>query len=181
MKKNSKKLKLFEKIRLLVLDVDGVLTKGEIIYDDKGNEQKIFNVRDGLGVLLLNITGIKTILLTAKNGEVVKKRAVDMRVSEVVGGILPKEKMLDVIREKYKVGAENVCFVGDDLIDIGMIRKVGLGVAVNDAAIEVKKAADYITVKNGGEGAVREVVDLIIKAQKLEKKIFSWLQNPKLD
>ena len=94
MAKNVKSL--FKNVKLLILDVDGVLTKGEIIYDDKGNELKIFNVKDGLGVFLLSRVGIKTILLTARGGKVVQKRARDMRVVEVIGGILPKEKMLPV-------------------------------------------------------------------------------------
>jgi 3-deoxy-D-manno-octulosonate 8-phosphate phosphatase (KDO 8-P phosphatase) len=172
---------LFKKVKLLVLDVDGVLTKGEIIYDDAGHELKIFNVKDGLGVFLLNIVGIKTILLTAKDGKVVKKRAQDMMVAEVIGGVLPKEKMLATITRKYKVKKEEICFIGDDLIDIGMIKQVGVGVAVRDAASAVKRAADYITTNNGGEGAVREVIDLIIKAQQLEKKLLDWLANPALD
>lgn len=178
MSKNKKTL--FKKVKLLVLDVDGVLTKGEIIYDDKGRELKIFNVRDGLGVFLLNIVGIKTVLLTAKGGEVVKKRAKDMRIAEVIGGVLPKEKMLGAITKKYKVREEDICFIGDDLIDIGIIKRVGVGVAVNDAAPAVKRSADYVAVNKGGQGAVREVVDLIIKARGLEKKMYSWLANPRL-
>ncbi|MDP2923224.1 MAG: HAD hydrolase family protein [Candidatus Omnitrophota bacterium] len=174
----EKNKKLFKKVRLLVLDVDGVLTKGEIIYDDKGRELKIFNVKDGLGIFLLGKTGIKTIFLTAKDGKVIRRRAQDMGVIEVIGGILPKENVLDKLMKKYNVNKDEICFMGDDLIDIGFMEKVGIAVAVNDALKIVKKAADYITTKNGGEGAVREVVDLIIEAQNLEKKIYHFLKNP---
>lgn len=169
---------LFRKVKLLVLDVDGVLTKGEIIYDDKGRELKIFNVKDGLGIFLLGKTGIKTIFLTAKDGKVIRRRAQDMGVIEVIGGILPKENVLGKLMKKYNVNKDEICFMGDDLIDIGFMEKVGIAVAVNDAPKIVKKAADYITTKNGGEGAVREVVDLIIEAQNLEKKICHFLRNP---
>ena len=117
--------KLFSKVKLLVLDVDGVLTRGEIIYDNKGGELKIFNVKDGLGIFLLGKAGIKTVLLTAKDGSVVRRRAKDMGVAEVIGGMLPKEKMLGVLSKKYKVNNEEMCFIGDDLIDLGVIRDVG--------------------------------------------------------
>jgi 3-deoxy-D-manno-octulosonate 8-phosphate phosphatase (KDO 8-P phosphatase) len=170
---------LLKKVKLLVLDVDGVLTKGEIIYDDKGRELKIFNVKDGLGIYLLRRVGIKTIFLSARNSPVLKRRAKDMRVEEIIGGILPKENMISSIRKKYKVKDAEICFIGDDLIDLGMIERVGAGIAVCDAPSVVKKSASYITKKNGGEGAVREVVDLIIAAKGLEKKIYKILKNPK--
>ncbi len=169
---------LFKRIRLLILDVDGVLTGGEIIYDDKGRELKVFNVKDGLGVFLLERAGIKTILLSAKNSPVLRKRAQDMRVAEVIGGFLPKEKALEQIKKKYKVKEEEICFIGDDLIDLELMKRVGLGIAVADAPQVVKKAARYITGRKGGDAAVREVVDLIFKYKKLEKLIPDFLKNP---
>ena len=159
--------KKFEKIKLLILDVDGVLTRGEIIYDNEGRELKAFNVKDGLGIFLLGTLGIPTILLTARASSVVERRARDMRVAEVIGGILPKVKVLDRIKKKYRVKEDQLCFVGDDLIDIGVMKKVGLPIAVGDAPLEVKKSAVYITKNHGGQGAVREVVELILKARKL--------------
>lgn len=171
--------RLLNKVKLLVLDVDGVLTGGEIIYNDQGRETKIFNVKDGLGVFLLGKMGIKTIFLSARNSKVLRSRAKDMRVAEIIGGILPKEKVLPGIIRKYNVKLKEICFIGDDLIDLGVIKRVGLGIAVNDASLAVKKAADYVTVKRGGQGAVREVIDLIIKYQKLDKKIYKFIKNPK--
>ena len=170
--------KLFKNVKLLILDVDGVLTKGEIIYDSQGAELKIFNVKDGLGVFLLSKVGIKTIFLSANNSSILKRRAKDMKVVEVIGGILPKESVLGKIKKKYKVKESEICFVGDDLIDLGLIEKVGVSVAVSDASLAVKKAAKYVTRKKGGEGAVREVVDLIFKSQNLEKKIYKIVKNP---
>ena len=177
MKKDAKKL--FKKVKLLILDVDGVLTKGEIIYDDQGRELKMFNVKDGLGIYLLNRVGIKTILLSARDGSVIRKRAKDMRVAEVIGGALPKEKNLERIKKAYKVKETEICFVGDDHIDLEVIKKVGIGVAVKDAPQSVRKAAQYVTTKRGGEGAVREVADLIISAQGLSKEVNQVLKRPR--
>jgi len=174
--KNTKTL--FKNVKLLILDVDGVLTKGEIIYDSQDRELKIFNVKDGLGVFLLGKLGIKTIFLSARNSPMLKRRAKDMKVVEVIGGILPKESVLGRIKKKYKVKDSEICFVGDDWIDLGLIEKVGASVAVPDAPLAVKKAAKYVTKRKGGEGAVREVVDLILKSQNLEKKIYEIVKNP---
>ena len=170
---------LFRKVKLLILDVDGVLTRGEIIYDDKGRELKIFNVKDGLGIFLLGKVGIKTIFLTAKDSLVVRRRAKDMRVQEVIGGILPKESVLEDIKTRYAVRAQEICFIGDDLIDLGLMERVGLGVAVNDAPLVVKKAAVFVTKARGGEGAVREIVDLILASQHLNEKVYRWIRNPR--
>lgn len=169
---------LLKRIKLLILDVDGVLTGGEIIYDSTGRDLKIFNVKDGLGVFLLSKVGIKTILLSAKNSPVLKRRAQDMNVAEVIGGILPKEKVLGEIMIKYNVKEEEICFVGDDWIDLGMMEKVGVAIAVPSAPLEVKRAAKYITKKSGGAGAVREITDLIFKAKNLEKEIYKFVKNP---
>lgn len=174
----SKNIKiLFKKVKLVALDVDGVLTKGEIIYDYRGQDYKVFNVKDGLGIFLLNQLGVRSIILTAKGSPALNRRAKDMRVEEVIGGILPKEKALGYIKQKYKVKEEDICFIGDDLIDLELIKRVGVGVAVADAAAPLKKSAKYITRLNGGEGAVREVVDLIIKAKRLEKRLYKFLKT----
>lgn len=178
-KTNNKKVDLFKKVKFLILDVDGVLTKGEIIYDDKGRELKIFNVKDGLGIFLLDKVGIKTVFLTAKSSAVVRRRAQDMHVSEVIGGVLPKESVLSKISSKYKVNPENICFMGDDLIDIGLMERVGIAVTVSDAPQMVKKYASYITAKEGGQGAVREVVELIFKAQRLEERVIEIVKSPR--
>jgi len=169
----------FKKIKLLILDVDGVLTKGEIVYDDKGRELKFFNVKDGFGVFILSKVGVKTVLLSARNSSILRKRAKDMRVVKVIGGMLPKENELAGIKREYNVKNSEICFIGDDLIDLGLIKVVGLGVAVSDAVSGIKGAADYITKKRGGEGAVREVVDLIIESKGLNKSVANWLKKPK--
>jgi 3-deoxy-D-manno-octulosonate 8-phosphate phosphatase (KDO 8-P phosphatase) len=154
-----------KKIKLLLLDVDGVLTDGCIIYDSRGGDMKFFDVHDGLGVSLLKKAGIPTILITAKGSRAIRPRARDMRVEEVFENISPKTQVLEKILKKYKVKASEICFVGDDLVDLCLMKKVGFPVAVFNAALEIKQVASYITLREGGRGAVREVSELILKAQ----------------
>ena len=154
-----------KKVKLLLLDVDGVLTDGRIIYDSRGGDMKFFDVHDGLGVYLLKKAGIATILITAKGSRAIRPRARDMRVEEVFENISPKTQALEKILKKYKVEAAEICFVGDDLVDLCLMKKVGFPVAVFNAAPEIKQVASYITLREGGRGAVREVTELILKAQ----------------
>jgi len=153
------------KIKVLLLDVDGVLTDGRIIYDSKGRDSKFFDVHDGLGVYILNKSGVKTIIVTAKGSGTLKPRAKDMRITEVFADISPKSAILEKIVKKYGVTPEEVCFVADDLVDLGLMKIVGLPIAVFNAAPEIKQAASYITIRHGGRGAVREVAELILKSQ----------------
>lgn len=154
-----------KKIKVLLLDVDGVLTDGRIIYDSSGRDTKFFDVHDGLGVYALKKAGIKTILITAKGSWAISPRARDMQVDAVLENISPKTAVLQKILKKYKVSTEEVCFVADDLVDLCLMKRVGLPIAVCNAAPEIKQAASYITLKHGGRGAVREVTELILKAQ----------------
>jgi len=154
-----------KKVKLLLLDVDGVLTDGHIIYDSRGRDSKFFDVHDGLGVYLLKKAGIPTILITAKGSRAIRPRARDMRVEEVYADISPKSAVLAKILKKYGLSSDEVCFVGDDLVDLCMMKRVGFPVAVFNAAPEIKQAASYITLRQGGRGAVREVAELILKAQ----------------
>ncbi len=154
-----------KKIKLLLLDVDGVLTDGRIIYDSAGRDSKFFDVHDGLGVYVLHKSGIKTVLITAKSSKTISPRAKDMRVAEVFADIFPKTAVLEKILRKYSVTSDEVCFVGDDLVDLSLMRKVGLPVAVANGACEIKEAASFVTSRSGGRGAVREVAELILKSQ----------------
>jgi len=154
-----------EKIKLLLLDVDGVLTDGRIIYDSRGRDSKFFDVHDGLGVYVLQRCGIKTILITAKSSKTIGPRAKDMRVAEVFADIFPKTAVLDKILRKYNVSPDEICFVGDDLVDLSLMKKVGMPVAVANASSEIKEAALFVTRCSGGRGAVREVAELILKSQ----------------
>lgn len=157
--------KRFRKVKLLILDVDGVLTDGRIIYDSKGRDSKFFDVHDGLGVFCLHKSGIKTVIITAKSSKTIAPRAKDMHVAEVFADIFPKTAVLDKIIKKYRLSADEICFVGDDLVDLSLMRKIGLPVAVANASDDVKKVALYVTNCQGGRGAVREVAELILKSQ----------------
>jgi 3-deoxy-D-manno-octulosonate 8-phosphate phosphatase (KDO 8-P phosphatase) len=148
-----------------LLDVDGVLTDGRIVYDSRGRDMKFFDVHDGLGVYLLKKSGIPTILVTAKGSRAIRPRARDMRVEAVFADISPKSIVLDRILKKYKVEASEVCFVGDDLVDLCLMKRVGFPVAVFNACPDIKQAAAYVTLREGGRGAVREVAELILKAK----------------
>lgn len=161
-----------KKVKLLILDVDGVLTDGRIIYDNFGDEFKFFNVNDGLGIYLLGGAGIKTIIITAKKTRAVIKRAKDMRVAAVYSNHFKLEIYRKVLK-KFRVKDEEVCFVGDDLLDLPLIKRAGLAVSPPNAVEEVKKSSHYITQKYGGKGAVREVVEIILKSQGLWEKAIS--------
>lgn len=153
------------RIRLLLLDVDGVLTDGRIIYDSAGRDMKLFDVHDGLGVYLLKKAGIPTIMITAKGSKAIKPRARDMQVEAVFENISPKSSVLDGILKKYRVSQDQVCFMGDDLVDLCLMKRVGFAVAVFNACPEIKRASHYVTLRQGGRGAVREVAELILKTQ----------------
>jgi len=174
----SKKLRdKFKKIKLLLLDVDGVLTDGRIIYDSDGRDAKCFDVHDGLGVALLARMGIKTILVTAKGSGCLAHRAKDMRAEAVyrmdrnnIAGHAAKTEAYAKILKKYGLRHENICFVGDDLVDLCVLNACGLPVATRNAVAEVRRAAVYITRRAGGRGAVREIAELILKSQGLWRK-----------
>lgn len=162
---NERQIQMIRKIKVLILDVDGVMTDGRIIIDDLGNETKHFNVRDGHGIKLLMRYGIDIVFLTGRTSKVVEHRARDLGVKDCYQGSLNKLKTLKEILKKKRVDENCVAYVGDDLIDIPVLMRVGFSVAVADACDEVRNAAQYITVNRGGRGAVREVCEVILKNQ----------------
>jgi len=166
---------LAKKIKLLILDVDGVLTDGRIIYDNFGDEIKCFNVYDGFGMSLLYRAGIKSIIITARKTNIVKRRARDMHIVKVYSNY-DKLKIYKKILEKSALKDEEVCFIGDDLIDLPIMKRAGFKVAPSNAIDEIKALAHYITKKEGGKGAVREVVEIILKSQNLWDGLVSKYQ-----
>ena len=154
-----------KKVKLLILDIDGVMTDGRIIYGIYGDELKFFDVQDGFGITLLNWPGIKSVIITAKKSRIVKLRARDLKVARAYQGFVDKLKAFNKILRQFKVEPEEICFIGDDLIDLPILKRVGFAIAVPNAVGEVKESAHYITQKMGGRGAVREVCDLILKSQ----------------
>ncbi len=154
-----------KKIKLLVMDVDGVLTDGKIVVDAQGKELKFFDVQDGFGLVLLRRAGIKTAILSARSSPAVTARAEDLKIDKICQDAYPKSDVYACLARELNFTDEEVCFVGDDLPDLAVLKRVGLAVAVPNAVAEVKKAAHYITTCRGGAGALREVVELILKAQ----------------
>ena len=153
------------KIRLLLLDVDGVLTDGRIIIDDRGVESKNFHVRDGQGISLLKRSGIEVGFITGRSSKAVRYRAIELRVTLLFQGVQDKLRVYERIKKQSRLTDEQIAYVGDDLIDIPVMRQAGLAVMVGDGSTEFKMHADYVTVAKGGMGAVREVAELILKAQ----------------
>lgn len=154
-----------KKIKLVIFDIDGVMTDGRIIYSIYGDELKFFDVQDGFGITLLRRGGIKSAIITAKKTRIVKMRGRDLRVDRVYQGHRDKLAAFKHCLKKFRITAEEVCFIGDDLIDLSVLKRVGFSVAVPNAMDEVKQEAHHVTAKMGGRGAVREVCDLILKAQ----------------
>lgn len=158
---NREKLKHIE---LLLLDVDGVLTNGQIVYGDSGMETKAFNVRDGQGIRLLANAGIKVGIVTGRSSEALDRRCRELGIEPVCDGVRDKAAVLEDIVGKTKTAVKKIAFVGDDLPDLKLMAKVGLSIAVADAHDELLKSADIVTRKKGGCGAVREVCEMILKA-----------------
>ncbi len=163
--------KRIQKIKFLALDADGVLTDGRIIYDSRGREIKNFDVRDGFALVLFQELGFQTAILTARFSKVLSLRARDLKVNKLYQNAYPKDEAYQKLLKDFHLKSEEVCFVGDDLPDLPVLRRVGFAVAVADAVPEVKKAAHYVTQKRGGKGAVREVVELILKTKRMWRSL----------
>lgn len=158
-------IKKAKKIKLLVMDVDGVLTDGRIIYANSGDELKFFDVMDGMGLSLFARAGLKTAILTAKKSRIALKRSKDMHIDKTYQNAFKKGDVFEKILLDFKVSREETCFIGDDLVDVPVLKKAGFAVVVPDACPEAKNIAHYVAKKRGGRGAVREVVEIILKAQ----------------
>lgn len=166
---NQNIIEAAKKIRLLAMDVDGVLTDGSVTYDENGVEYKTFNVKDGHGIVRLNKSGFITAIITARKNGTVQHRAENLNITEIYQGQKYKLPALEEIMAKYNFSFENVCYVGDDIPDICILEKVGLACCPNDAVKEVKAVCNFESSINGGRGAVREICDFILEAQGIEK------------
>ena len=170
---NPKKQADIEKlkhIRLLLLDVDGVMTDGRIIYDDRGAEIKEFHVKDGLGIRMLMLAGVRVGIVTGRSSPALRHRCSNLGIDIVFDGVRNKAVVLDDIIRSQALTPDQIAFVGDDLPDLPLMRRVGLCIAVGDAHPSVADEAHMVTTTNGGNGAVREVCDAILKAQGLWEK-----------
>lgn len=154
-------------IKLLLMDVDGVMTDGGITIDNNGVEAKTFHVRDGHGIKLLQRAGVKVGIITGRESEVVKHRAAELGIEILYQGMKVKMDAYRQILADEGLKDDEVAYIGDDVVDLPVLNQVGFSVAVADASEFLKPYVDYVTVLNGGRGAVREVTELILKGQEL--------------
>lgn len=160
------------RVKAVVFDVDGVLTRGDITMGP-GGEWKTFNVLDGHGFVLARHGGLKTGMLSARTAEVVERRAAELKVDALCQGCLDKASGLRELAVRLGVELKEICFVGDDLVDLPALRLAGWSVAVANAVPEVRKAADAVTRRKGGEGAAREVIERLLKANGVWHKVLA--------
>ncbi len=154
-------------IKLLLLDVDGVLTDGGIVYNDNGTETKVFDVKDGLGIKLLMAAGIQLGIITGRRSNALFNRCKDLGINLIYDGVANKAEALDRILERTGFPAEEVACIGDDLPDLALMKHAGLSIAVADAHATLRERADMTTSAKGGHGAVRETCEAILKAKGL--------------
>jgi len=159
--------KIGDRIRLLILDVDGVLTDGGITIDDEGHESKTFHVRDGHGIKMVRRAGVHVAIITGRMSKVVDIRAKELGIREVYQRCHIKSVAYEHILEKLDISEDEVAYIGDDIVDIPLFRRVGLSIAVADASPEARTDAMMVTKNRGGRGAVREVTDFLLRSKGL--------------
>lgn len=159
------------KIKIVLTDVDSVLTDGGMYYSAKGDVMKKFFVRDGMGVTLLRKNGIPTIIITKEKNMIIRQWAKKMKVKKLYEGVIKKESVLKEIYNIFEISTNNVAYIGDDINDIELLKRVGLSVVPNDGIVEAKKICNYVCKNKAGNGAFRELVDLILLTQKVKHKI----------
>ncbi|MDR2161855.1 MAG: HAD hydrolase family protein [Desulfovibrio sp.] len=164
-------------IRLLVLDVDGVLTDGGLYYDLQNQVMKRFDVQDGLGIKIAQQTGIAVAVITGLISPAVEARVRDLGIADYYAGYQDKRKCLEEIRQRHSLEWKNIAYLGDDWVDLSVMGMVGLPLAVANAQPEVKRVAGYVTLARGGQGAVREVIRHLLMAQgKYDAVLSAWSQ-----
>ena len=163
-KPSSAFLRRLRRVKLLLCDVDGVLTDGTVLLGD-GKEYKAFNIQDGLGMILLMRHGIKVGWISNRPSAVTEQRASELHITHLVQGKMNKVEAVEAILQQEKLAWEDACYMGDDVVDLGALKRAGAAVAVANAIDEAKEIAHYVTRHEGGTGAVREIVTLILRAQ----------------
>ena len=172
MKISNNIIKKCKKIKLVITDVDGVLTDGGRYYSDKGEIIKKFHVRDGMGINILLRNNIKTVILSKENSPVVKKWAKDVNVSKLYLGIKHKEKKLSDVCKDFSLKKDEIAFIGDDVNDVELLSLVGFSATPKDGNICAKKIVDYRCNLEGGQGTFREISDLILSIQFPKKTVW---------
>ena len=161
-----------KKIKIVLTDVDGVLTDGGMYYSNKGDVLKKFHARDGMGVTLLKRNGIPTVIVTKEKTMMVKQWAKKMKIEKLYDGVIKKENILDKVCKRFEVSPENIAYIGDDVNDLGLMKKIGFSVVPQDGIKKAIQIADYRCKLNGGEGVLREVADLIFEVKKIQNESY---------
>jgi YrbI family 3-deoxy-D-manno-octulosonate 8-phosphate phosphatase len=156
------------KIKVVLTDVDGVLTDGGMYYSTKGDIMKKFHARDGMGVTLLRKNNIPSIIVTKEKNEIIKQWSKKMKIDKLLMGVINKETVLEKICKNYDVQASEICYIGDDINDLGLLKLVGFSATPSDGIIEAQKICDYICKNNGGNAVFREVANVILSSQKVK-------------
>ena len=159
---DKKILKKLKKIRLIISDVDGVLTDGGMYYSSKGDVLKKFHARDGMAVSILKKNTIPTVIITKERNQIVKKWSSKMNIDKLFDGVKNKEEIVSKLCKSYGLSENNIAYIGDDVNDLEILKKTGFTATPKDGNLEVKKIVDYICKNRGGEGVLREICDLII-------------------
>lgn len=162
------------RIRLMIFDVDGVLTDGKLLFSPEGEALKVFHVLDGHGIRLLQQAGIQTAIISARKSDMVLRRAEDLGIDHVQLGIQDKLSAFTALLSKTGMTPDDCGYIGDDVIDLPVLTRVGFSASVPDGHIEVRSRVDYVTEASGGNGAVREICDLILQAQ---EKYYSLMES----
>jgi len=173
---NSLKTKL-KKIKCIMLDVDGVLTDGKIIVGTDGVEYKNFSVKDGVAIYIAEKAGLEFAIISGRYSKINETRAKEFRIKYIYQDLSNKLEPYEKIKIELNLKDEEICFIGDDLIDIPVMQKCGFSAAPNDACKEVKKVSDFICKKNGGEGCVREIIEILLKIQGKWQECLNWYLN----
>ncbi|MCP2519227.1 HAD hydrolase family protein [Candidatus Aminicenantes bacterium AC-335-A11] len=168
-----------KRIKMIIMDVDGTLTDGILYVLPDGEEVKGYNVKDGTGILLAHLAGIKTAIITGKVSKALDKRAEKLGIGEVYQGFVDKKSILYKILKKHSLKAEEVAFIGDDIGDLEIMKSVGFAGAVADAHPEIKRISHFISNFEGGKGAVREFIEFILKAQNKWESLMKEVKNLK--
>jgi len=169
MQKGTNQLKkIASKIRLLILDVDGVLTDNTLYIDDDGKETKRFNVSDGMGIALALRAGLEIALISGRRSKATAYRASDLKIKHLYLGETDKIKAYEELKQNLNFRDEEIAYMGDDILDVPILKKVALPISVKDANPIAKRFAKFVTKAKGGEGAVREVIDIILESKKVK-------------
>ena len=165
---------LAKKIRVLLLDIDGVMTDGKLYFSAQGDTLKTFNTQDGLGLKMLMASGIKVGIISGRTSDIVVRRAEDLGISLLYQGQIKKLTAFEDCQKQLNIPATQIAYMGDDINDLPVLNRVGLRVAPSNARPEVKKIVHYVTKQSGGDGAVRELCELLLRSQNLLKQAYQY-------